>query len=136
MGQTVLELPGDWGDSPTAVVDSHVIYGVEVSALSAPRCRPPSTTFFLVRQFWWRQVSPSAVYSQITFVGITRVGIAHCDDTSVQWRTQGGGGSGVQPPPIERTLIFTQISGYRYQWGQTDRQKFIRTDGRQTDALR
>jgi len=34
-------------DSPTAVVDHHVIHGVEVLALSAPRCCPP-TAFFLV----------------------------------------------------------------------------------------
>jgi len=38
---TVLELPAGPGDPPTAVVDPHVIQGVEVSALSAPRCCPP-----------------------------------------------------------------------------------------------
>ena len=44
----VLELSGMRGIPPTAVVDPHLIHGVKVSALSAPRCRPP-TTFFLVR---------------------------------------------------------------------------------------
>ena len=48
---SVLELPGGWGiPPPTAVVDLHVIQGVEVSALSAPRCRLPlffSTTIVL-----------------------------------------------------------------------------------------
>ena len=42
VASSVLELPGNGGDfSPTAVVDPHVIHGVEVSTLSAPRCRPP-----------------------------------------------------------------------------------------------
>ena len=36
---SVLELPG--GISPTAVVDPQIIHGVEVSALLAPRRRPP-----------------------------------------------------------------------------------------------
>ena len=38
---SVLELPGTGGISPTAVVDPQIIHGVEVSALLAPRRRPP-----------------------------------------------------------------------------------------------
>ena len=38
--ETVLEIPGD-GGSPHCGWDPHVIHGVEVSALSAPRCGPP-----------------------------------------------------------------------------------------------
>jgi len=38
---SVLELPGGGGISPTAVVDPQIIHGVEVSALLAPRRRPP-----------------------------------------------------------------------------------------------
>jgi len=37
---SVLELPGDGGISPTAVVDPQIIHCVEVSALLAPRRRP------------------------------------------------------------------------------------------------
>ena len=45
---SVLELPGGGrGISPTAVVDPQIIHGVEVSALLAPRRRPP--LLFLVR---------------------------------------------------------------------------------------
>jgi len=38
---SVLELPGAGGFPPTAVVDPQLIHGVEVSALLAPRRRPP-----------------------------------------------------------------------------------------------
>ena len=34
-------ITGVRGDFHTAVVDSDVIHGIEISALSAPRCRPP-----------------------------------------------------------------------------------------------
>jgi len=35
-----LNYRGDEGIPPTAVVDPHIIHGVEVSGLSVPRCRP------------------------------------------------------------------------------------------------
>jgi len=38
---SVLELPGERWISSTAVVDPQIIHGVEVSALLAPRRRPP-----------------------------------------------------------------------------------------------
>jgi len=45
--KSVLKLPrgrGTPSPSPTAIVDPYVIHGIEVSALSASRCRP-STVF-------------------------------------------------------------------------------------------
>ena len=38
-------ITGGTGDSPTAVVDLHVIHGVKVSELLAARCRPPDWFF-------------------------------------------------------------------------------------------
>jgi len=50
-------ITGGQGDPPTAVVDAHVIHGVEVSALSAAQCRRP-TAFFLVRPLITERVRP------------------------------------------------------------------------------
>ena len=51
--ESVLELPGDGGFHPTAVVDPHVIiHGVEVWALSAPRCRSPHYFFLSSTTAW------------------------------------------------------------------------------------